>query len=47
MRSTTTRLIAERCASFNLAKDLDYGFPDYPTGPDETPDDVLAPSLHR
>jgi error-prone DNA polymerase len=38
----TTRLISERCASFNLAKDLDYRFPDYPTGDGQTPDDVLG-----
>jgi len=37
----TTRWIAERC-EFNLATDLAYTFPDYPTQPGETPDDVLA-----
>ncbi len=36
-----TQFISERCAAFNLGKDLDYRFPDYPTGTDETPDDVL------
>ena len=37
----TTRLISERAAGFNLATDLDYRFPDYPTKDGETPDDVL------
>jgi error-prone DNA polymerase len=36
-----TQVISERCADFNLARDLDYRFPDYPTGDGETPDDVL------
>ncbi|MDQ2683213.1 MAG: error-prone DNA polymerase [Chloroflexota bacterium] len=36
-----TRLISDRCAAFNLGRDLDYRFPDYPTGSDQTPDDVL------
>ena len=36
----TTLLIAERC-EFNLARDLAYTFPDYPTDPGETPDDRL------
>ncbi|CCF84221.1 DNA polymerase III subunit alpha [Nitrolancea hollandica] len=38
----TTLDIAGRCASFDLTRDLAYTFPDYPTGPGETPDDVLA-----
>jgi len=37
----TTLLIAERCKGFNLAHDLAYTFPDYPTDPGETPDDRL------
>ena len=37
----TTLLIAERCQGFNLAHDLAYTFPDYPTDPGETPDDRL------
>ena len=28
--------------AFDLTRDLSYRFPDYPTEPDETPDDVLA-----
>ncbi len=39
---TTTLEIAERCESFDLTRDLAYHFPDYPTEPNETPDDVLA-----
>ncbi len=38
---TTTRAIAERCQEFNLARDLAYVFPDYPTPPDQTPEDLL------
>jgi error-prone DNA polymerase len=38
----TTVEIAERCAAFDLTHDLAYRFPDYPTEPGETPDDVLA-----
>ena len=34
--------IAERCASFDLTRDLAYLFPRYPTPADQTPDDVLA-----
>jgi len=34
--------IAERCAGFDLPRDLAYRFPDYPTAPGETPDDLLA-----
>ncbi|MFM9106030.1 MAG: DNA polymerase III subunit alpha, partial [Chloroflexota bacterium] len=34
--------IAERCAGFDLTRDLAYVFPEYPTAPGETPDDVLA-----
>lgn len=33
----TTGLIAKRCEAFDLTKDLDYRFPDYETGTDETP----------
>jgi error-prone DNA polymerase len=39
---TTTGWIAERCAAFNLTRDLNYAFPDYPTENGETPDEVLA-----
>ena len=38
----TTAALAERCASFDLARDLSYLFPRYPTPPGRTPDDVLA-----
>lgn len=38
----TTAAIAERCASFDLSRDLAYRFPDYPTAPGETPDELLA-----
>ena len=37
-----TLVIAERCASFDLTRDLAYLFPRYPTPPEQTPDDVLA-----
>ncbi|MCC6790648.1 MAG: DNA polymerase III subunit alpha [Thermomicrobiales bacterium] len=37
----TTLEIAERCLDFNLARDLAYTFPSYPTDPGETPDDRL------
>ncbi|MGA7669454.1 MAG: error-prone DNA polymerase [Nitrolancea sp.] len=39
---STTLEIAERCKGFDLTRDLAYHFPDYPTEPGETPDDVLA-----
>ncbi|MEJ7763763.1 MAG: DNA polymerase III subunit alpha, partial [Thermomicrobiales bacterium] len=38
----TTLDLAERCAGFDLSRDLAYRFPDYPTDPGETPDDLLA-----
>src|SRR5665811_796232 len=38
----TTRELANRCASFNLTRDLKYTFPDYDTGTGETPDEHLA-----
>ncbi|MBA3336931.1 MAG: DNA polymerase III subunit alpha, partial [Chloroflexia bacterium] len=38
----TTLALAERCADFNLTRDLAYRFPDYPTDPGETPDERLA-----
>ena len=38
----TTVEIAARCAAFDLTRDLNYHFPDYPTDPGETPDDRLA-----
>ena len=38
----TTLDIAERCASFDLNRDLTYVFPQYPTGTAETPQAVLA-----
>ena len=37
-----TLVLAERCASFDLTRDLAYLFPRYPTEADQTPDDVLA-----
>jgi error-prone DNA polymerase len=37
-----TRAIAERCAAFDLPRDLGYGFPGYDTGGDQTPDQYLA-----
>ena len=33
----TSRRIAERCAGFDLLRDLSYGFPDYPVPPGSTP----------
>jgi error-prone DNA polymerase len=37
-----TTVLAERCASFDLTRDLAYLFPHYPTPPGQTPDDLLA-----
>ncbi|HET7035231.1 MAG TPA: error-prone DNA polymerase [Thermomicrobiaceae bacterium] len=39
---SATLALAERCAGFDLTRDLAYRFPDYPTAPGETPDDALA-----
>ncbi|RIK45680.1 MAG: error-prone DNA polymerase, partial [Chloroflexi bacterium] len=36
-----TQVIAERCAGFNLTRDLNYTFPSYPSPPEETEDDTL------
>ncbi|HEX5140793.1 MAG TPA: error-prone DNA polymerase [Dehalococcoidia bacterium] len=36
-----TRLIAERCKSFDLIRDLGYEFPDYDSGDGRTPDEFL------
>ena len=41
-----TRVLAERCASFDLTRDLAYLFPRYPTPPGQTPDDLLAGICH-
>jgi len=38
----TTELIAERCAAFDLTRDLRYDFPNYETGTGESPDEFLA-----
>ena len=38
----TTELVAERCAAFDLTRDLRYAFPDYDTGTGESPDEFLA-----
>jgi error-prone DNA polymerase len=40
VRATIT--LAERCAAFDLTRDLAYLFPRYPTPPGQTPDDLLA-----
>jgi error-prone DNA polymerase len=37
-----TVAIAERCAAFDLSRDLTYLFPTYPTPPGQIPDDLLA-----
>ncbi len=37
-----TVALAERCVSFDLSRDLTYLFPDYPTVPGKTSDDVLT-----
>jgi error-prone DNA polymerase len=37
-----TVVLAERCASFDLTRDLAYLFPRYPTAAGQTPDDLLA-----
>ncbi len=42
----TTVELAERCAGFDLSRDLAYAFPRYPTATAETPDDVLARVCH-
>ncbi len=34
--------IAERCANFDLSRNLAYAFPRYPTDPGDTPDALLA-----
>jgi len=34
--------LAERCAAFDLTRNLDYEFPDYPTPRQQSPDDYLA-----
>ncbi|CAN5866827.1 error-prone DNA polymerase [soil metagenome] len=39
---TTTLVIAERCQDFNLARDLAYVFPDYPTPNGEPPGELLS-----
>lgn len=36
-----TREIADRCAAFDLTRDLAYVFPEYPTAPGESPEEVL------
>lgn len=38
----TTEVIAERCAAFDLTRDLHYTFPDYETSTGETADAFLA-----
>ncbi|HEY7030528.1 MAG TPA: DNA polymerase III subunit alpha [Thermomicrobiales bacterium] len=38
----TTGWIADRCAAFDLTRNLNYAFPDYPTAHGETPDEALA-----
>ena len=43
---TTTVAIAERCAGFDLTRDLSYAFPRYPTATGETPEEVLARECH-
>jgi error-prone DNA polymerase len=46
-----TVVLAERCTSFDLTRDLAYLFPRYPTAPGQTPDDLLAEicrgAMHR
>jgi error-prone DNA polymerase len=37
-----TVLLAERCGTFDLTRDLAYLFPRYPTQPGQTPDTLLA-----
>jgi error-prone DNA polymerase len=37
-----TLVIAERCRAFNLARNLEYRFPDYPVTEGDTPDERLA-----
>jgi error-prone DNA polymerase len=42
-----TLRIAERCASFDLTRDLHYQFPDYPPEPELNADDILARDTRR
>ena len=41
-----TVVLAERCAAFDLTRDLTYLFPRYPTPPGQTPDELLAAICH-
>ena len=43
----TTEIVAERCAAFDLTRDLHYQFPDYDTSSGETPDEHLARACHE
>jgi error-prone DNA polymerase len=42
-----TLVIAERCAAFDLTRDLNYRFPDANTAPGETADDLLRRETER
>ncbi|MFN8556815.1 MAG: PHP domain-containing protein [Dehalococcoidia bacterium] len=42
-----TRAIAERCAGFDLTRDLRYAFPDYGVPPGQTPDQYLRHVCER
>ena len=44
---TTTLEIAERCQDFNLARDLAYVFPDYPTPTGEPPEELPVSATKR
>jgi len=43
----TTLTIAERCAAFDLTRNLGYAFPTYDTGSRETPEEMLAGICHQ
>ncbi len=43
----TTEIVAERCAAFDLTRDLHYQFPDYETSSDETPEEHLARTCYE
>ena len=42
-----TLVVAERCASFDLTRDLNYKFPDYPAPDDHTPLSYLEKLCHE
>jgi error-prone DNA polymerase len=43
----TSLALAERCAAFDLSRDLTYLFPSYPTPDGQTPDELLTETCQR